>query len=99
MAFESLQSIIDACRTEKKSFWEIVMEDDCRERDVTKEASLAQMKRTWEAILEADASYQGDRISSSGLTGGDGLRMTEYLKEKEEKACADLFWEALLQMP
>lgn len=91
MAFESLQSIIDACTAEKKSFWEIVLEDDCRERNVTKEASFAQMKKTWEAILEADASYRGDRISPSGLIGGDGQRMMEYLKTQKDKTLCGSF--------
>ena len=35
-------------------FWEAVLEDDLAQRDVTREASMEQMRYTWDAVLQAD---------------------------------------------
>lgn len=88
--FDSLQNILDSCHREEKEFWQAVMEDDATERSVAPEQSMAQMKNTWEAMLLAADTYEGDLRSSSGLAGGDGLKMEQYAQSLGNRTlCGD----------
>lgn len=77
--FRSLEEIINRCKNEKKKFWQIVMEDDMQERRADAEESYAKMRDTWDAMLLAAANYDSKIVSSSGLVGGDGHKMEEYI--------------------
>ena len=66
------RSLADLCRKaeeENRNFWEVVLEDDCRERQLSPEASFAQMRAMYRAMKDADASYDPTLYSRSGLTG------------------------------
>ena len=80
MAFGSLKVILETAEQKKVSFWEAVLLDDMNERNVKREESLKQMERLWHAMLEAAAAYDGKLCSNSGLVGGDGQKMEEYVK-------------------
>lgn len=80
MAFESIQEILDRCKERKISFPEAVIQEDMRDRAVAKEASWNQMCSMWEAMFEASRSYEANRMSNSGLVGGAGGRMEEYVQ-------------------
>lgn len=82
MALDSMQEIFDAADASGKQFWEVVMDTDMEEREVTAEQSMEKMRLTWRAMLEADDTYRGDRRSASGLVGGDGKRMRCYAAER-----------------
>lgn len=84
MAFESLLEIVNRCEEEKKDFWQIVMEEDVHERGVTEEDSLKQMCATWDAMLLAAATYDRGIRSASGMAGGDGDKMEQYLQKNGE---------------
>ena len=48
------------------------------------------MRTTWDAMLLAAATYEGDIKSSSGLVGGDGQRMEEYTHNTgKESLCGE----------
>lgn len=90
MAFEALQDIISACEQMKKAFWEVVLEDDMTEREVSKENSMAQMRYTWNAMLQSASGYDRTLQSKSGLVGGDGAKMEDYYREKgTESLCGE----------
>lgn len=81
-----LRSLADLCRKaeeENRNFWEVVLEDDCRERQLSPEASFAQMRAMYRAMKDADASYDPTLYSRSGLTGRDGGKMQQYVDEHE----------------
>ena len=78
MALDSMQEIFDAAESGQKPFWQVVLDTDVEEREVTAEASFEKMRATWRAMLDSVEAYQGDRRSLSGLVGGDGQRMREY---------------------
>ena len=82
MALDSMQEIFDAAAAEHKEFWEIVLETDMDQREVTREQSFEKMRTAWRAMLEADDTYRGDRRSASGLAGGDGKKMRCYTAEQ-----------------
>ena len=78
MALDSMKEIFDRMEQEGKPFWEIVLETDMDERQVTRNQSMAKMLITWQAMSDAADSYNGQRRSVSGLVGGDGMKMRQY---------------------
>lgn len=74
--YNSIADILE--QSDKKAFWETVMEADMESRDVSREESRQQMKQMLAAMKAADRSYEGSRKSSSGLSGGDGKLLEEY---------------------
>ena len=78
MSLDSMKEIFDRMEQEGKPFWEIVLETDMDERQVTRNQSMAKMLITWQAMSDAADSYTGQRRSVSGLVGGDGMKMRQY---------------------
>ena len=81
MALDSMQEIFDRCAAENRSFWQVVQDTDVEERQVSPEESWKKMLETWRAMLDSAESYRGERRSVSGLVGGDGRLMREYVQE------------------
>ncbi len=78
MALDSMKEIFDRMAEEGKPFWEIVLETDMEERQVTRNQSMAKMLTMWQAMSDAADGYTGRRRSVSGLVGGDGMKMRQY---------------------
>ena len=90
MSYQSFEQVLQKCHTEGKEFWQVIMEDDMAERNVSKQDSMEHMRTTWDAMLLAAATYEGDIKSSSGLVGGDGQRMEEYTHNTgKESLCGE----------
>lgn len=75
--FKSLEEICKIEEKTKKPFWKIVQEDDCREQDISEEASFAQLRGMYEAMRYADEHYDEKLKSVSGLVGTEGKKMME----------------------
>ena len=75
MSYQSFEQVLQKCHTEEKEFWQVILEDDMAERNVSLQESMEHMRATWDAMLLAAATYEGNLNSSSGLVGGDGRRM------------------------
>ena len=80
MALDSMKEIFERSARENIPFWEIVLQYDMEERQVSRQASMAKMLSTWQAIQDAADSYTGTQRSVSGLVGGDGLKMRLYAR-------------------
>lgn len=78
MALDSMEEINQKIEATGRAFWQVVLDTDVEERQVTPEKSFEKMRSTWRAMLESDATYRSDRRSVSGLVGGDGKRMRVY---------------------
>jgi len=83
MALDSMKEIFECSARENIPFWEIVLQYDMEERQVSRQASMAKMLSTWQAIQDAADSYTGTQRSVSGLVGGDGLKMRLYARRGE----------------
>lgn len=83
MALDSMKEIFERSARENIPFWEIVLQYDIEERQVSRQASMAKMLSTWQAIQDAADSYTGTQRSVSGLVGGDGLKMRLYARRGE----------------
>ena len=83
MVLDSMKQIFECSEQEQIPFWEVVLRYDMDLRQVSRQASMAKMLSTWEAIQEAADSYTGTQRSVSGLVGGDGLKMRLYARRGE----------------
>ena len=83
MALDSMKEIFERSAREEIPFWEIVLQYDMEERQVSRQASMAKMLSTWQAIQDAADSYTGTQRSVSRLVGGDGLKMRLYARRGE----------------
>lgn len=81
MAYKSLEDICNIAKQENIPFWEVIRGDDCRERQVSPEESFAMMVQMYLAMEKADQKYRGDQKSHSGMAGGDGKLLEEYVKQ------------------
>ena len=56
MSYQSFEQILQKCHTEGKEFWQVILEDDMAERNVSKQDSMEHMRTTWDAMLLAAAT-------------------------------------------
>lgn len=94
MSFGAIKDIIDLCEKNEKNFYQIILEDDCKERDVTKEASQEKMTQLLDAMLLAAFSYDSELLSASKMVGGDGGRM-EAFRHEQKGYCGDFMQEVM----
>lgn len=94
MSFKTLSKILELCKVQNKEFWQIIIEDDAKERGITKEESFTQMTRMYRAMKSADADYDPKLRSASGLSGGDGARL-EAFRKQENRLLGDFLTEVM----
>ena len=92
----SLREIAAWCEQENREFWEYMLEDDIRQRSVSAEESLAQMRHCWEAMQHTIATYQESRLSASGLVGADGGRLERYVEDPKSTPLGGTFVNAAM---
>lgn len=83
MAFKALSEIVDICEEKGISFGEAVCLYDCGEQGISREESRERMWGMWRAMQEAVALYDKNLRSNSGLVGGFGGRMRDYVQRGE----------------
>lgn len=84
MSFKALKEVINICTEKNLPFWEVILLDDVKERGVSREDSFQMMRGMYQAMRQADADYERDMRSASGLAGGDGGRLEDF-RRKENK--------------
>ncbi len=80
MSYAKLSDILRLSEKEQKEFWEIVQEEDVKERDVTEEESFETMRSMYLAMRNADTLYDANARSVSQLSGGDGAKLEAFRK-------------------
>ena len=50
MSYQSFEQILQKCHTEGKEFWQVILEDDMAERNVSKQDSMENMKKKREKM-------------------------------------------------
>ena len=94
MAIESLRALEKA--SENKDIFEVVLDSDCTDRGVSREASLEKMHALYAAIRRAREGYHPALHSASGMVGGDGAKMREYV-QKGKTICGDYIGQVIAQ--
>lgn len=78
MAITSLAALMNSSR--EKELYEVILDDDCVDRGVTRESSIAQMTALYAAIRRAKEGYDPSLRSRSGMVGGEGAKMRAYVQ-------------------
>ena len=78
MALDSMKEIFDTMQARDLPFWEVILQADMEDRQVSRNQSMAKMLTVWQAMSDAADNYSGRRRSVSGLVGGDGMKMRQY---------------------
>lgn len=73
--YQSFQEIMEIEKNTQMPFWEIVLDNDCKEMEITREEALLRMQGMYEAMKNADAAYDPSLSSASGLVGRDGEKV------------------------
>ncbi len=94
MSFTKLSEIINISNERSIPFWEVILESDMQERNVSRESSLKNMEYMLDTIKEADDSYDASLRSASGLAGGDGNLLEKYRK-RENRLLGDFISEVM----
>ena len=94
MAIESLRALEKA--SENREIFEVVLDSDCTDRGVSREASLEKMHALYAAIRRAREGYDPALRSASGMVGGDGAKMREYV-QKGKTICGDYIGQVIAQ--
>lgn len=96
MAFYAISEILEVCEKKAIPFWEAVLLDDMEERRTEREESMEKMRAMWEAMFAASEDYDASLTSRSGLVGGMGGKMADYI-EKGESLCGDFVTRVIAQ--
>ena len=76
--YHSIQNLLDLCKEQEKQVWEVVQQADVEESGITKEQVFEKMRFMYNAMREADESYEANLKSQSGMVGGDGEKMRQF---------------------
>lgn len=82
MSFSKISQIIALSEKEHLPLWQIILEDDLKENNYTKEFSLSKMEKMLDAMIQADKKYSPELRSHSGLSGGDGAKLETFRKQE-----------------
>lgn len=82
MSFSKISQIIALSEKEHLPLWQIILEDDLKENNYTKEFSLSKMEKMLDAMIQADKEYSPELRSHSGLSGGDGAKLETFRKQE-----------------
>lgn len=74
MAFHSVEKLLGDSAS--APLWECVRLDDCADSGLSEERSWEKMLGLWQAMKATQADYDPARRSPSGLTGGDGGKLS-----------------------
>lgn len=94
--FGSIKEILDKCESDGREFWRVILEDDMSDRNVDENESAQNMRELWDAMYQAAKGYDGSIKSASGLSGGDGKKMEEYIKT-HECLCGDFMGKVITE--
>ena len=78
MAFGSIKELLEINRKTHSQLWQIIMEEDAHDRNVSTEDSFEKMRNMWRAMKASSDNYDPSLRSSTGLSGGDSSKMKEY---------------------
>lgn len=92
--YKSLAEIVETGKMSGKSFWQVVLEDDIKERGITFEEGFGQMKNMYLAMKHADESYDDKLHSASGMVGTDGGRL-EHARLAGGSICGNFIMKVL----
>lgn len=86
--YHTLRELQEQAVLQNREVWEIVRNADMSENERSAEASFEKMTIMYQAMKQADQSYNGARRSASGRAGGDGAKLQQY-NAQGKNICGD----------
>ena len=86
--YHTLRELQERAVSQNCEVWEIVRDVDMSESERSAEASFEKMTAMYQAMKQADQSYNGAPRSASGRAGGDGEKLQQY-NEQGKNICGD----------
>lgn len=83
MSLTSVKEMVSIAQEKNMGLWQVILEDDMQERQVTRLESIGKMSEMYLAMKEANLGYDKNLKSASGLSGGDGEKMMEEVRRKQ----------------
>ncbi|MDQ0172293.1 MULTISPECIES: L-serine ammonia-lyase, iron-sulfur-dependent, subunit alpha [Paenibacillus] len=84
MRFKHLHELNAICTAESKTIAQLMIEEQVQETNTPEADVVQQMSEYYQVMKEAvHKGLNEDTVSRSGLTGGDGKRMAEYIRKGE----------------
>jgi L-serine dehydratase len=78
MGFISVREMLDASEKDRLPLWRVILREHMRDYEESEDASVERMTGLFRAMVQADENYRGADRSTSGMTGGDGQKLSEY---------------------
>ncbi len=78
MAFNTIEEMIRQAEAQNLPIWQYILRAEAADQDTPEEEIFENMRRMYQAMRQADAAYDKDLRSASGLSGGDGERLKRY---------------------
>ena len=72
--YDSFHLLWEKEKNEGLPFWQIVMEEDMSEQNISKEEAFHNMTLMYQAMKDSDLAYDPALKSNSGLSGTDGAK-------------------------
>ena len=96
LRYESVSELVSQAEARGVRISELVLEDQAEAMEKTPQELLEKMGRDLQVMREAiaDGEREGQR-SMSGLTGGEGFRMNEYVKRRQGGLCGPFLGRAM----
>ncbi len=96
LKYESVNELVTAAETRGVKISEIVLEDQAEAMESPALELYEKMEIDLQVMREsAKAGAEKEQRSMSGLTGGEGFRMTEYIREKNGGLCGPFLGKAI----
>ena len=96
LRYESVSELVSQAEARGVRISELVLEDQAEAMEKTPQELLEKMGRDLQVMREAiaDGEREGQR-SMSGLTGGEGFRMNEYVRRQQGGLCGPFLGRAM----
>lgn len=82
MSFSRVSQILIESEKQNLPLWQIIIQDDCKENNVSYDDNFARMEKMLDAMIYADQNYSPELRSQSGLSGGDGAKLESFRKQE-----------------
>lgn len=79
MSLTSVEEFIRISIEQNIPLWQVVLESDCKDTGIDTKQSFSKMSQLWEVMKESSNRYNSKDKSASGLVGGDGGKMEQYV--------------------
>lgn len=87
MRFTTLQQLVDCCKTDGVTMGQLMLTEQAKETGISEEQTFQQMADYYSIMKEAVRRGIDEPVASrSGLTGGDAVRMQNYMENSETSA-------------